>query len=402
MRGGVKFSDGTPLTANHVAATLERARWSPRYTGRLSDVRSIRTGDGQVLITLSRPNASFIARLDIPIVKAGTEGDPAPVGTGRFLWHQDEDAPVLLPNPESWRKESLPLRQIPLVSCKDSDSMAYAFFSRKVQLVTWDLTGTIPFNATGVSSYTDAPTSIMQYLGFNLKSPLFSNPALRAAISLGIDRDACVGSHLLNHAMAAEFPLSPVSPLYPADLARSYSAASYAAAMEELGFTAGKERRATMIVSAENTFRLEMARQIALELSKYDLKIDVTPLPWTDFQAALSAGQYDLYYAECKLPADWDLSALLAPDGTLNFSGYTDEQLPGLLAEASSATGTLRADALQALCAHLQQQAPIVPVCFKNISVLLPDKTVKIAAPTATDPFFHLKDWTIQWAEDRS
>ena len=37
LRGGVLFSDGTPLTAQHVAASLEAARASPLYAARLAE-----------------------------------------------------------------------------------------------------------------------------------------------------------------------------------------------------------------------------------------------------------------------------------------------------------------------------------------------------------------------------
>lgn len=400
LRDGVTFSDGTPLTAADVAATLERARWSPRYAGRLSDMASVRARDGEVIIALYRPNASFATRLDIPIVKAGTEGDPVPVGTGRYVWVQEDDGAHLEQNERSWRHLTLPLDQIPLIPCKDEDAMAYAFFSHEIQLVTWDLTGTVVFNATGANSYTDAPTPIMQYVGFNTDSPLFSDPALRTALSLGIDRAGCVEAYLLNHAVPAAFPLSPASELYPAELERAYSPDDFGSAMEEAGFAAGRERTAKLIVSAENTFRVQMARQIAADLSGYDVKITVEVLPWAEFQAALADGNYDLYYAECKLPADWDLTALLTPGGALNFSGYTDEELPGLLEAAATATETRRAAALRSLYTHLQNEAPFIPVCFKNVSVLLPDKAVKIFSPTAADPFYHLEDWIIQWAED--
>ncbi len=400
LRGGVTFSDGSPLTAADVAATLERARRSDRYGARLADVIAVTAADDTVYITLSRPNAAFPARLDVPIVKAGTENDPVPVGTGRFVWREDEVTPYLALNEHSRRTQALPLDRIELVACKDVDAMAYAFFSRQIQLVTWDLTGTVPFNATGANSYTDVPTSIMQYVGFNTNSPLFSDPALRAAVSLGIDRETCVKSCLLGHGQAAAFPVSPSSPLYPASMEQPWSSEAYAAAMAEAGYDSGKERRATMIVSAENTFRVQMAQQIAQGLSACDVKITVKSLPWNEFRQALATGGYDLYYGECKLPADWDLSALLAENGALNFSGYTDEELPALLSAVATAPANRRGPALRALYAHLRQQAPFVPVCFKNVSVLLPQKAVELSTPTAADPFYDLADWTIQWAED--
>ena len=55
---GVRFSDGTPLTAAQVVSSLELARTSPRYQSRLTAVRGVRqTGDYTVEVTLSAPNA---------------------------------------------------------------------------------------------------------------------------------------------------------------------------------------------------------------------------------------------------------------------------------------------------------------------------------------------------------
>ncbi|MBQ2061396.1 MAG: ABC transporter substrate-binding protein [Oscillospiraceae bacterium] len=402
LRSGVTFSDGTPLTSDDVAATLERARWSARYGGRLSDVTSVNAAEDTVYIALSRPNASFIARLDIPIVKSGTENDPVPVGTGRYVWQEENGAAFLTVNEHNWRSEKLPIHRIALVPCKDMDAMAYAFFSRKVQLVVWDLTGTVPFNASGANSYTDVPTAVMQYVGFNTGSRLFSNPALRSALSLGIDRENCVSACLLGHGEAAAFPVSPSSRLYPASLERRWSSADFAAAMAEAGYDTGIEHPVTMIVSAGNAFRVGMAQQIAERLSAYDVKITVKALPWGEFQQALTVGNYDLYYAECKLPSDWDLSALLAENGALNFSHYTDEELPELLYAAATSSGGRREVALRSLYVHLQEKAPFVPVCFKNVSVLLPQKAVELQTPTAADPFFGLADWAILWADAES
>ena len=154
-----------------------------------------------------------------------------------------------------------------------------------------------------------------------------------------------------------------------------------------------------MLVSSENAFRVQAAQRIAQGLSRGALRVTVQSLPWTDFRAALDMGKYDLYYAECKLTADWDLSPLLAPGGGLNFSGFTDEALPELLENAATAGGAARVTALRELYAWLQQNAPFIPVCFKNVSVLLPDKAADAISPTAADPFFDLEDWTLHWAE---
>ena len=400
LRSGVLFSDGSPLTADDAAASLLRAKRSARYGGRLTDVVSVTASDGVVYVTLSRPNAAFAARLDIPIVKSGTENDDVPVGTGRYLWQEGDDGPCLVPNANSWRRQELPIDRIPLVACKDADAAAYAFLSREIQLIAYDLTGTGTIRVSGRSTYTDTPTAVMQYVGFNTDSRLFSDPALRAAAALGIDRNGCVNACLLGHGKATSLPISPAASLYPADAEPVSSADDYEAALAEAGYLSGRERTAVMLVSAENAFRVQAAQQIAGDLSRGDLQITVSVLPWTEFREALARGEYDLYYGECKLTADWDLSPLLAADGALNFSGYTDETLTALLERAAAAgTAAIRAAALRALYIRLAETVPFTPVCFKNVTVLLPDKATGAIHPTAADPFYDLADWTIRWAD---
>ena len=86
LRSGVTFSDGSALTARDVAATLERARQSQRYAARLAEVSSVRAQGDTVRITMSTDLATLAWRLDIPIIKAGTESDTVPVGTGPYVF----------------------------------------------------------------------------------------------------------------------------------------------------------------------------------------------------------------------------------------------------------------------------------------------------------------------------
>ncbi len=400
LREDAVFSDGSAVTASDVVNTLQRARASVRYGQRLADVESVSGSGRTVTITLKRPNGSFIARLDVPIVKTGTESASVPVGTGRYVWRTEDGTPYLAPNEYRWPEGKAPIDRIGLTLCKDADSVAYAFYSREIQLIACDLTGTSTANVSGGGDYTDAPSAVMQYVGFNTGSKLFSGAALRSAMSLGIDRTGCVSAYLLGHGSAAQFPVSPASPLYPAELERLYSPDDFAAAMEAAGFNKGVEQKATMIVSGENDFRVQTARKIAEDLSRYDVKITVSVLSWSSFQKALAEGNYDLYYGECRLTADWDLTPLLSPDGALNFSHFSGgEALTSLLSAA--ATGDDRPAAMAALCACLREQAPFTPVCFKNVSVLLPSGAVDKITPTASDPFRALEDWVLHWAEEQ-
>lgn len=70
------------------------------------------------------------------------------------------------------------------------------------------------------------------------------------------------------------------------------------------------------------------------------MKARVDNLPFEEYISALEAGRFDLYLGEVALTADFDLSALLASDGALNYGRWQDEQTDQLLAALAAAPWT--------------------------------------------------------------
>ncbi len=397
LRSGVVFSDGSPLTGADVAATLRRAMTADRYRARLYQVSAVSGGGNTVTVTLSTPNTALPALLDIPIVKAGTESQTAPLGTGPYRFTSDESGVSLTANPHWWGSGQ-PVDRIPLSDAGDRDTMLYQFTSHDIQLITADLTGANSITATGNISFQDADTTVLQYVGFNVSRPPFDQPALRRALDLGIDRSAVVSAFLSGHGAAAQFPVSPVSPLYPADLETTYSYDAFASAMAQAGYGAGASRTVTLLVNEESTFKVSVANYLASSLSAFGLRVEVQVLPWADYLAALAAGNFDLYYGEVKLTADWNLIRLLGTSGSLNYGGWSDPQTDLLLAQYAASSD--RPAAMKALCAYLRQQAPILPVCFKSTSVLVQTGVAEGLTPTMTEPFYDLSSCVIHLRED--
>ena len=394
LRSGALFSDGSALTATDVADTLRRAQSSGRYGARLDNVTSIVAGDGAVTVTLSVPNTGFPALLDIPIVKSGT-ADSIPVGTGPYSFVSgsgDGGDAALTANP-NWQGGKQPVDHIVLRAAEAPDVMLFQFSSHETQLLTSDLTGSSPVSVTGSVQFYDADSTIFQYVGVNVASPALSDAAVRQALSLGIDRGQTVSAFLSGHAKAAQFPISPASEDYPGALEKTYSYDAFQQAMTAAGCASGSEVSLRMIVNEESSFKVAAARQIASQLSAFDLKIDVRVLPWAEYTAALESGNFDLYYGEVKLTADWDLHALLSTGGALNYGGYSDPALDGLL--TACRTSGDRSSSLLAVCRRLQAQAPILPVCFKTVSVLVQRGTVEGLTPTAANPFYKLAECTV-------
>lgn len=394
VREGVLFSDGSSLTPADVADTLRRAAASPRYAYRLREVTGISSSSrsGTVTVTLAAPNQGFPALLDIPVVKSGTEGQSVPVGTGPYVFVTASEGDRLLPNSDWWQGKSRPVASIELVHAKDLDTAMHLFSSHRVELLTTDPTGETP-TAMGQPDTADRPTAILQFIGFNTRQGIFADAAARSAFSRGIQRDMLVDAFLSGHAQAAYFPISPISPLYPADLVAAYDYEETLTALQRAGQSTGQIQELTLLVNEENSFRLANAQFIAENLSLLDWHITVRALPWAEYLAALAAGDFDLYYGEARLTADWDLRDLVGTAGLLNYGGYTNPLLDAAMLNFAGASD--RTAAARRLCILLREEVPIAPICFQCDTVLTHAGVVDCISPTPGYTFAGLEKWAI-------
>lgn len=387
LRSDVTFSDGSPLTAQDVKATLERARHSERYASRLTAVSSISAQDDRtVIITLTAPNTNFLSLLDIPIVKRGTETSTVPVGTGPYLCSDVSGGFSLIANQLWWRTDTLPVERIALLETADTESLRYRLTSHDIQLVTADLTGINPITATGNIVYQDVDTTIFQYIGLNVTRAPLNDQAFRTTLSAGLNRSLLVNAFLSGHASAAQFPVSPVSALYPTELEQEYSLTAFSQAVSAL--TNLPQQPLTLLVNQENSFKVSLAEELAQTYTAAGIPMNVRALSWVEYTAALENGDFDLYFGEVKLTADWNLSSLLGTGGTLNYGGWSNAQTDALLRAYAAAEDPTTA--MKSLCSHLQRTAPLLPICFKRTSVLMQSNVIANLESTMAEPFYGL------------
>ena len=86
IRTDARFSDGSPVTAQDAAYSLQLAQASPRFAAQLAGVAEVATPDRYTIVfTLAAPDQYFPRSLCFPIVGEGTGEDPLPLGGGRFV-----------------------------------------------------------------------------------------------------------------------------------------------------------------------------------------------------------------------------------------------------------------------------------------------------------------------------
>ena len=395
LREDVLFSNGDAITASDVLATYRRAQASERYAARFTNIASMGTYRGTLVIALRQPDSAFPALLDIPVVKSGTEKDTVPLGTGPYFFLTDSEGPCLARKEYWWRGGgSLPER-IALMPAKDADTAVYLFSAENVHLLTADLLGETSAASLGGVERADAPTSVLLFLGFNTRRDSLADAPARAAMGSVFNRDAIVETLLAGHARAARFPISPVSPLYPHTLNTETDNGAYAMSLaNDADENAAQPLELTLLVNAENSFKVALAEHLAKQLAA--VRVSATPviLPWAEYLAALQRGEFDLWLGEVRLTADWNVSPLIAANGSLNYGAFSsaalDKALSDFLEDENETTAA-------AFCQRFAEEAPILPLVFKSVSILTPEGLIDGVEPTAAQPLRGLERWTFHF-----
>lgn len=385
---GVKFSDGTPMTAADVAASIEAARTSPLYRSRLADLSYYTANeDGTFTIVLTTAYENFALMLDIPIVKADTVKDTLPIGTGPYYL----SAGKLLRSPHWWQTQVpvLNAEVIHLNRCTTTGDLRDNFEFGATDLVYCDPNSAASAGYRCDYEVWDAPTTVMHYLGFNIYGGYFSNDALRAAVTYAVNREAIANEVYGGFARASALPCSPNSDLYDPRLAERYDYApeSFSSAVRESGvLTEYADYTGKLLVCSEDTHRVTAAERIAEVLQNAGLKITVEAVDFDSYIKALSQGSYDLYYGEVRLTANFDLREFFSGNGDLNYGAIADSALADLCTSALENSGNY-----SELCAQVMERAPICPVVFKSYAVYAARGRVEAIQP-AVDYVFHRAD----------
>ena len=228
----------------------------------------------------------------------------------------------------------------------------------------------------------DARLPIMQYIGYNITSKVFSNYGLRSAITYAIDRDHLATDIMGGFAQPAVLPASPQAPFYDGKLANTYgynltkfSQQLESASVEDmdndgtldlyvpsLGYAVSVA--GTMIVCSSSYQRVEAATEVVNALNALGFKITLKTLELSEFRQALQTGNFDLYYGEIRLSNNFDLTPFFSASGSMCYGGLDDSVMLNLCTQALANNGNS-----YNLYKRLCERGYITPVLFKNLAV---------------------------------
>jgi peptide/nickel transport system substrate-binding protein len=215
IRSGVTFHDGSPLTAEDVAFSLNR-HLDPKLGSYLisfmASVREITSnGNNQVIVKLKQPDANWKFVPSIPVglvvskknieelLAAGkTPGTPnaLQIGSGPYkLVKWTKGSSVQLTRYDGyWNKDKpLKVKDLNFQVVSDAEAMANG-------LINGELSGTFQLNGRAVQplkrhvQVLRSQSVNIRLLGFNTKVKPFDDPSVRQALSLAIDKKGLLES----------------------------------------------------------------------------------------------------------------------------------------------------------------------------------------------------------------
>jgi len=408
LRKNLKFSDGSPLTADDVLASI-KATVGPGSPFR-SNYESIASSESpsplQVVLKLSAKNLPLMLRIaDLRIVPAITFTEAMknsntlarqPVGCGPFLiqrWDPGFEL-VFRANPNYWggkpKSEYLVWRVIP-----DGNLLSAALFRGDVDVARVD--GRVELGV--LSEHSDVefrkfPGARTIFLAFNTERSPYKNPTFRQAISMFIDKYAIVNNLYAGFATvpACDFPESGavynrMVRRWPYDKkeAERYLTASGFDLRTDGWFERNPEkppgesepanplkkqqRLAFKIVTIKDF--MDVAQVVAGDLQTAKIGVRVELVEYSTMKDKyLTTGDYDAVLFSRTQGPDPDCRLVWSKNGPLNYAHYKDDELDSLVESAYRAgTVSQRNELYEKIQALLGEKLPWVYLVQPSLTI---------------------------------
>jgi oligopeptide transport system substrate-binding protein len=420
LRAGLKWSDGSPLTANDYVYTFQRiltpattARYLTLVTDYVVNAQEFYDGtataddlgvkaldDNTLEITLKHATAYFIDLLPmytfVPVQKATVEanGDKwtasaeTYVGNGPFKVSEFNmgESVVLVKNENYWDAASVKLDKITLRYIKDSATALSAYESGEI-----DGTRTVPSSdiarlKADKAGLVVAPAYGTVYYDINNKAAPFDNPLVRNAFCLAIDRESLIYDVAQNDAVPA---FSFMAPGYSVDgvdftegrsnfgLSEVADVEAAQAALAEAGYPNG-EGFPTVELSYYTNDSVKKIVEALAEMFETNLnvKVNISNEEWAVYYDNILAGNYQIgamgWSGDYLHPMTF-LPLLVTGDPN-NLVGYSNPDYDALVTKAQVETDPKAGMAIMQEADNLASaEYPVLPLYYKSNMLLMKD-----------------------------
>ncbi|HEX2134818.1 MAG TPA: ABC transporter substrate-binding protein [Microvirga sp.] len=395
LRQGVKFHDGSDLTADDVKFTIERLlddKFASPNKSKVSAVDRVEVPDALTVRFITKepfaPLLTFLsnARTGTQILSrkavsaAGEDFGRKPVGTGAYMlkdWRPGERVTVTAFDNYFGGKPKIATIDMPLIA--EESSGVTALLGGQIEL-----TSTAPFADIPTLQQNPSITVLKQpgmncrYIALNHRRPPFDDPAFRRACSLAFDRNAMVRAILFGEGVASAGLIPPSldyayrGPTHPLT---THNAERAKAELAKSKYKAGQDG---IVLTWGQTWWKRIAEVFTAQVNQTlgtKLTVEVTEAN-TVFQR-LRAGDYQA--------SAWGWLGFIDPDeytydilhtkGWRNFHGYSNPKLDAMFEQARRELDRSKRGAIYKEAeTTMLEDMPILPCFCSNIHNLMTKK----------------------------
>jgi peptide/nickel transport system substrate-binding protein len=414
IRPGVKFSDGTPMTASDVAFTFNLLMKNTALASQAPapsplPVSATAPNPATAVLTFAQPqyaNLFLIASTYIlpehiwkNVSSPATYPDADPVGTGPYvLGSYSPQKVTFTQNPYYWQKSKVRVPEVIFPSyvsnttanpALDSGQVGYA--GNDVADIQGNYLGASPDNRTWTSSQPWFAANNVVTLWPNVTAAPLNDPKVRLAVSAGIDRAQLSAQGETGYeapATSSSGLLLPVQdtlldPAYRHDLASTGNSAQVRRILTSDGYTMtggkwmknGQPIKFSIEDPSSYTDYVTDAQLIADQLNSEGFEVSFDSVQATQWYSDVAAGNFQAILRWSNQgPTPWDyfdlwmdhnLSAPIGKSAGGDFGRYDSPRVQSLLAQY---TATDDAAAQQRILDQLETvmatQAPVIPLLY--------------------------------------
>lgn len=368
LRPGVVFHDGETFDAAAVVANISRVIAPGSTAPRSPDLADIAAAEAidpmTVRVVLKQPSGAALASLAVEagmmcspaaLAKLGQDFGRQPVGTGPYKFAEWVGGSQIrmVRNERYWRDgldgrklpyaDTVVLRIIPTTAVKMVEIKAGS-----VQLVD----GVTPrdfeeVQANPVLKLVSVPPGIAQWMTFNVSKGIFTNPALRAAINHGVDRNVLMKGITRGFGAVTPTWVPPTDWAFDASVpAPSLDPAKVQALLKEGGQPNGFSCKVSIIQRDPDT---QVAQIVQAQLKQHRINLDIEILERQAWVPKVLGLQHELAIGRVNVPrADPDhvFGPFFGRTAAQNWSGIKDEEVFALVDKGREETEQPRRKAI--------------------------------------------------------
>jgi peptide/nickel transport system substrate-binding protein len=434
LRPDAVWHDGEPVTAADVLFTIRLVQ-DPDFSGDAAIARFWRAviveapSDRDVSFRLIEPFAAFAAYARLPILPKHVLGgvvardlgnvpfNLSPVGSGAYQVEQidRENQTISLEATARTDGEKPSLSSVRFRYFSDAESLLAALRSRTIDgtgaIAASALLrpGALPQGETVFAPLTASYTAMF----FNLRNSLFADVQTRRALSMAVDRQGIVDGALPMQADPAEGPIpstswafSPRSPTFDVeDAARTLEKAGWRDADGDGVLEAGSSRLSfPLLVNADDPQRMAVASQIAEQLRKIKVEVQVQAASSGEVARALETRQFVAaifgWHSNTGDPDCFEFWHSAQADEGMNVTGLRDPEVDSLLDDARQTTDLAkRRDLYTRFQERFSSDVPALILYYPRYAFVVDSRIEGASADPLIDPddrFKSLPSWHLR------